>query len=482
MFASEMEQYIKTGGLADVIRALPQALADKLNIIDVFLPLYREIKQKDLTHHKVLDEYKLKIGSRTYSGRTIQVKANPPNIRINLVENYHLFGKRAELYAKDGKDYRDNLLRFVFFCRASLETIRNRWHDTAYEVFHCHDWQTALIPLYIETSDFFQNKKLNPLRIFTIHNIAYQGVFPKSQFLLLGIDKLYYDPKYLEYWGKINLMKAGLLFSDIITTVSPTYAKEIQTEEYGSGLNQFVKKRSSMLFGILNGVDYQIWNPLTDPYIPANYSISNLKGKELCKLRLQQSFNLTEDLSIPICSVVSRLAWQKGLDLLLKILPRLLLKKKIQFVLLGTGDPNLELQFREFAKQFPSKTGIALTFNEQLAHKITAGADIFLMPSRYEPSGLNDKYSLKYGTVPIVHGTGGLADSIIDYFTNLEKGTGFIFRPFEEKALLEAIRGALEVFNSKSKWKQIQKRGMEKEFSWTIAAKQYLKLYQRQFS
>lgn len=477
MFASEMDPYIKTGGLADVIGSLPQAIAPQVNQIDIFLPFYREIKRKNLPVERIQFEFRIKIGARTYKGNVFRLKTELDNLSIYFIDNYRFFGQRAQLYVKNGKDYRDNLSRFAFFCRGALKTIINQWPTISYDVFHMHDWQTALIGLYAELSRFFQKNPL-PLRIFTIHNLAYQGKFSRSQYPLLGIDKFHFHPKRLEFWGKVNLMKAGLLHSDIITTVSPTYAQEIQTEEYGSGLGYLIKERSSRLLGILNGVDYKVWNPETDPYIAANYSINDLSGKKTCKIHLQQAFQLKEDQSIPILCIVSRLVWQKGMDLVLKVLPRLL-KQEIQFILLGTGDPILENQFNEIGSKFPNKTGIALTFNDQLAHQIEAGADIFLMPSRYEPCGLNDKYSLKYGTIPIVNQTGGLADSVIDYIKNPKNGTGFVFNYFDEKQFENAIKHAIRVFNSKSEWHQLMLRGMKKDFSWLKAAEEYIKLYQK---
>jgi starch synthase len=289
-----------------------------------------------------------------------------------------------------------------------------------------HDWQTALIGLYTELSGFFQNNR--PLRIFTIHNLAYQGKFPRSQFRLLGVDTSYYN--LLEFWGKFSLMKAGIVFSDVLTTVSPTYAKEIQTEEFGAGLSKLIKQKKPKLLGILNGVDYSIWNPETDPYIPT------------------------------------------------KVLSPLVQQKQVQFILLGVGDPKLEQQFKELGKKYPKQTGFALTYNNYLAHQIEAGADIFLMPSRYEPSGLNDKYSLRYGTVPIAYKTGGLADSIIDYSSDVNKGTGFLFETYDKSHFLTAIDNALKVFQSKKEWTQLVRRGMQQDFSWQNSANAYFNIYQ----
>lgn len=474
MFASEIVPFIKTGGLADVIGSLPRALADKCDQVDVFIPYYREIERQRLPLRKLEFEFNLNIGSRNYKGAVMELKQDQQNLTIYFIDNYHFFRRRSQLYVKDGQDYRDNLARFTFFCRGSLQAIKLLSSTEPYNVFHMHDWQTALIGLYTELSDFFQ--KNTPTRVYTIHNLAYQGKFNRSQFHILGIDSSYYDS--LEYWGKISLMKAGILFSDIITTVSPNYAREIQTQKFGVGLENLLRQNKSKIFGILNGVDYAIWNSETDRFIPSNFSIEDLSGKTRCKVALQQHFLLNENPVIPILSVVSRLAWQKGMELILKVVPKLLQQDRIQFVLLGIGDPKLEQQFNELSKKYPAKAGIALTYNEYLAHQIEAGADIFLMPSRYEPCGLNDKYSLRYGTVPVAFKTGGLADSIIDYSSDMNRGTGFLFETYDESHFLTAIEKALKIFQSKHEWSQLMRRGMHQDFSWQNSADAYFKLYQ----
>ncbi len=475
MFASEMEPYIKTGGLADVIGSLPRAMSNAVDQIDVFIPYYREIEHRKFPVRKLPYEFKIRIGSKNYFGSILELKTAIRNLTIYFIDNYQLFRSRAQLYVREGKDYRDNLTRFVFFCRGALEAATHLSNSEVYNVFHMHDWQTALIGLYTAISSFFEKSK--PLRVYTIHNLAYQGKFPKSQFRLLGIAPSYYSS--IEYWGKFSLMKAGIIYSDIITTVSPTYAQEIQTKKFGVGLEDILKANQSKLFGILNGVDYSIWNPKTDRFIPANYSIDDLHGKSICKTNIQQHFLLAESSTIPILSVVSRLAWQKGMELILKVVPPLLQQERIQFVLLGVGDPKLEQKFNCLGREFPKQAGVALTYNNPIAHQIEAGADIFLMPSRYEPSGLNDKYSMKYGTVPIAFKTGGLADSIIDYSMNSTKGTGFLFENYDEESFQDAIERALKVFQSQNKWRQLMIRGMKLDFSWQNAANEYLKLYQR---
>ncbi|WP_455143486.1 glycogen synthase GlgA [Candidatus Hodarchaeum mangrovi] len=477
IFASEMEPYIKTGGLADVMGTLPYALLEVYPdiYVDMYIPYYGPIKNQDLKFEHETTSFSLKIGSKRFNGQVFIQKFTNFNLQVHFINNYRLFSSRSQLYAKDGKDYRDNLQRFIFFCRGSLEYIKNKYSGgNPYQIFHLHDWQSALISLFIKLDDFFSESMVKS--VFTIHNLNYQGKFPASQFPLLGIGKKFFTPKYLEFWGKINLMKAGLIFSDKLTTVSPTYANEIQTKTYGAGLEGIIKERKNDLVGILNGVNYSLWNPEKDKLIPKTYSSQNLSGKAECKLTLQKMFNLPEDLNIPLLGVVTRLTWQKGTDLLLSTI-RKLLSKNIQFILVGMGDPREELLYKNLQKEYSNKVGITIAFNNELAHLVEAGADIFLMPSRYEPCGLNDKYSLKYGTIPIVFNTGGLADSVTDYILDKENGTGFIFYQYTQKDFLETIEKALHLFESKDTWLKIMKRGMSKNFSWKNAAKAYLELF-----
>ncbi|MHA1226428.1 MAG: glycogen synthase GlgA [Candidatus Hodarchaeales archaeon] len=478
MFSSEMEPYIKTGGLAVVIGALPFALLEYTQVeqVDVFVPLYKPVKKSPFSLKKVDLSFTLRIGSKNYGCNLWVHQPSESNVRVFFVDNYRLFSSRSALYTRKGKDYKDNLTRFVFFCRSSLESIkRMNPEGNPYDIFHSHDWQTALINLYSRQDEFFTDSPL--LNVYTVHNLNYQGLFPAYQFQTLGIDRSYFSPESMEFWGKINLMKAGLVFSDVITTVSPTYAKEILTKDFGAGLEDILQQRSLDIVGILNGVDYSVWNPETDPLIPHNYSVNALQGKLKCKMSLQSFFQLPQSPSIPVFGVVTRITWQKGTDLILEAMERVL-KKDIQFILVGTGDPVQEEAFRDLKSQFPKKVGLEIAFSNKLAHLVGAGSDIFLMPSRYEPCGLSDKYSLKYGTVPIVHRTGGLADTIIDYDEDPENGVGFTFEPFRLESFLEAINRALKVFQSQKEWQEMMKRGMKLNFSWKRAASQYIKVYE----
>jgi starch synthase len=470
-----MDPFIKTGGLADVIGSLPKAFVSQIQIIEVFIPYYRDIARENYSVTKTSFKTKVKIGAKSYTGRIYSLQQD--EFKINFIDNYKLFRNRSQLYVRDGKDYPDNLERFTFFCKCALEAVKHYSKKESYDILHCHDWQTALIPLYVKLDDFFLHRR--PLLVYTIHNLAYQGKFPRSKFNVLGITKKSISSEYLESWGKINLMKAGIIFADEITTVSPTYAQEIQTEKWGAGLHRLLMSKRDNLTGIMNGVEYDIWNTENNAHLLENYSLKDLSGKSTCKKYLQEYFHLSTSPSIPILGVVSRLAWQKGMDLILEVLNELIPTTPLQFVLLGTGDLALEKQFLDLQDQFPDQIGVKIGFGQALAHQIEAGSDIFLMPSRYEPCGLNQLYSLRYGTVPIVHSTGGLADSVIDYQTNPKEGTGFIFDEYQSIEFKQAILNALKLFQDKTKWIELMKRGMEKDFSWSNSAKRYLDVYNK---
>ncbi len=476
LFASEMDPYVKTGGLADVVGSLPKELLSYINNVDVFLPFYRDIERGNFQVTKTKIEFKLKLGSKTLNGQVYKIEDR--GVSVYLIDNYHLFRKRSDLYVRGGKDYPDNLERFVFFCKGALAVIEQLSLEQSYDIFHCHDWQTALIPLYTQISDFYKNRN-RPMTVYTIHNLAYQGKFPKSKFPILQLPRKYLSPNYLESWGKLNLMKAGLKFADELTTVSPTYAKEIQTKELGAGLHDILTTRKKNLTGILNGVDYSIWNPEKSSHLAANYSLADTSGKVECKKFIQKYFSLPVESDVLLTGLVSRLAWQKGMNLVIAALKDLLPEHQLQFVLLGSGDTKLEEEFLDLRKRFPNQIGVKIGFSQALAHQIEAGIDAFLMPSRYEPCGLNDKYSLRYGSVPIVHHTGGLADSVIDYQTHPIRGTGFIFYEFTVESFKEAMINALKIFQRKSEWAELMKRGMKQDFSWSKSAEQYIEVYKR---
>jgi starch synthase len=347
------------------------------------------------------------------------------------------------------------------------------------DVIHCHDWQAALTPVYLkhrwrEAPAFAGTKTL-----LTIHNLAYQGLFPKEDYPLLGLDWSCFTLDGLEFYDKINLLKGGLVFADAITTVSRGYSKEIQTEEYGYGLDGVLRYRSDRLFGIVNGVDYKDWNPETDRLIAATYGPKDLKGKAKNKQALMQAFNLDKKFAkAPLLGIISRLADQKGFDLVAQVLPELM-KQKAMVVILGTGEEKYHDWLAQEAPKYPGQLGVKIAFDNQLAHLIEAGADMFLMPSRYEPCGLNQMYSLKYGTVPVVRATGGLADTVAPVETAKGTGTGFLFTEYSPEAFLKALNKALTAFKDKKLWQKIMLNGMTEDWSWTASAKAYLKLYER---
>jgi len=397
----------------------------------------------------------------------------PSGIPLWLVEQPRFFDREG-LYGEAGRDYPDNLARFTFFCRAVAAWLgRAAW---APDVIHCNDWQTALLPVLLRVEGASR-----AATVLTIHNLAYQGRFPAEQFPLTGLPPSVFTVRGLEFWGEVNLLKGGLYFADVLNTVSETYAREIQTPEFGAGLDGVLRDRREDLYGILNGVDYRAWDPAVDPLLPARYSAEDLAGKGVCKQALQRELGLREAPEVPLIGMVTRLADQKGLDLVAAVLDDLL-ARGVQFVLLGTGEPRYHALFAGLAARHPSQVGVRLGFDDPLAHRIEAGADIFLMPSRYEPSGLNQLYSLRYGTVPVVRRTGGLADSIVDATPEaLARGTanGFVFEAYAPAALIAALSRALHAFRDPATWSALQRRGMREDFSWARSAGRYVELYAR---
>ena len=346
-----------------------------------------------------------------------------------------------------------------------------------FDILHSHDWQSALVNTFLKAQPELYPQLFNAATVFTIHNQAYQGLFPASEWPVLNLDSRLFSDRYLEFYGKINFLKGGIVAASAITTVSPTYAKEIQTPEFGCGLEGLLRERAGDLSGILNGVDYSVWNPATDPAVARNYSPDNLAGKALCKADLQKSFKLALRPDVMLIGMVSRLVSQKGFDLLEQIMEPLM-QRDIQFVLLGTGDPHYEKFFREMADRFRERVRVQIGFNDALAHRIEAGADVFLMPSQYEPSGLNQLYSLKYGTIPIVRATGGLKDSVQDFnYRHARKGNGFVFEPYNAGVLLATIDRAIALFKRKPQWGRLVRNAMASDYSWDKSAAAYVNLY-----
>ena len=449
--SSEVVPFAKTGGLADVAGSLPLALEELGVDIRVIMPKYASVKVA---------------GDRATIGK---------NIKVYFVENDEYFN-RKELYGDKFGDYKDNLDRFAFFSREILE--RCKKEKFVPDIIHCNDWQTALVPVYLNTlykyDPFFVDTKV----LYTIHNMAYQGLFPKEEFPKTGLDWSLFNINYFEFYDKVNLMKAGLVYSDAISTVSPTYAGEILTQEFGCGLEGVLKTRENVLSGILNGIDYNIWNPKVDTKIFKRYSVESLQDKYVNKEMMQKELGLKVDRNIPVFGMISRLAEQKGADFVAGIIDKML-NMKTQFVLLGTGDNKYHIIFEKIAKKYPLSASINLKFDAVLAQKIYAASDIFFVPSRYEPCGLSQMISFKYGTVPIVRQTGGLKDTVQEFDPKTGKGTGFTFIEPRTEDFFAAVKKSLLVYKDKPLWTSLVKYVMGLDYSWKSSAKEYLNLFDR---
>ena len=477
----EVTPFSKTGGLADVAGSLPKALTEIGCNVKVITPGYAASLSLPLKFIKILEALPVSIGDRSEVCGLYESNLPESNVPVYFLSNEKYF-KRNGLYQKDGHDYDDNLDRFSFFSMAVLYSIKKLgWVP---DIIHCNDWQTALIPVYLNSIvkedkdllDFYKNSG----SLFTIHNLGYQGLFDKDKFPLTGIRWTMFNINGLEFFGKINLIKGGVIFSDIINTVSPAYSREIQTEEEGYGLHGVLQERKKDLYGILNGVDYKEWDPSIDKHIVSRYSLKSISRKKRCKEDLQENCNLTIK-DVPLVGIVSRLDDQKGFDILIGIIGELM-QLDIQIVILGSGKPKYQDILKMLAAKYPYKISVNLFFGDTLAHKIEAGADIFLIPSKYEPCGLSQLYSFRYGTVPVAHKTGGLADTITDFTPSniiADKATGFLFSHYKAEDLLKAILLALSVYRDKTQWKRLMVAGMKSDFSWKRSAGEYVKLYKK---
>ncbi len=467
--ASEGVPFSKTGGLADVVGALPKALAANRHPVTVILPRYQmtEAARVSLRNLTLPLQGGLKYADIQEAGKT-------NGVRHLLVDCPEYFD-RSGLYQMEGVDYPDNAERFAAFCLASIEAMKRQ--PRAPDVIHCHDWQTALVPIYLRTlyagDRFFRKTSV----LLTIHNLGYQGIFPPEVLSRISLRPEMFTVDGLEYFGKVNLLKGGILYSDAITTVSRKYSREIQTSEFGFGLEGVLAGRAERIHGILNGVDYEEWSPATDRFIAAHYTPQDLTGKQKCKRDLLESMGFRQqDIKgeQPVLGIVSRFAAQKGFDLIAEVADRLL-TEDLYLVALGSGDRTYEKLFLELARKHPDKVAVKVAYDNALAHKIEAGADMFLMPSRYEPCGLNQIYSMKYGTVPIVRATGGLDDTVEPF--DGTAGTGFKFGPYSGDALMRAVGQALKVYRQPEVWRRLMTNGMAKDFSWAQSAKQFSEIY-----
>jgi len=470
--ASECVPYSKTGGLADVVGALPPALAALGHQVTVYTPLYRQTK---LAQAKtVLRSVTVPFDDR-YRFCSIVDGGTHSGVQFYFVD-YPPYFDREALYGTSAGDYRDNAERFALFSRAVLEASKFLGRP---DIFHCHDWQTALIPVLLRTVYLEDPAFQDVASVFTIHNMGYQGLFPPEILPLLMLPWDLFTITKLEFYGNVNLLKGALNFADYVTTVSRKYSQEIQTAEYGFGLEGVLRARSSTVTGILNGVDYREWSPESDKYIAARYSGQDLSGKRQCKADLLREFGVSsEDARPPVIGIVSRFAAQKGFDLIAQVMDRLAREEMIM-VALGSGDREYQDMFQRLSKQFPQKIAVKIAYDNALAHRIEAGSDMFLMPSKYEPCGLNQIYSLRYGTVPIVRATGGLDDTIENWDPRTQKGTGFKFTGYTGEALLATVRTALQAFQDRSGWEKLMRNGIAKDFSWNASAKEYVRVYER---
>ncbi len=456
--------------------ALPRALAEAGCDARVVLPGYRVIDRGKFGFRPI-GRAPVPVGPTQVEVQFLESTLPGTRVPVYLVANEALFG-RPGLYGEAGRDYEDNLERFTAFCRAALALLRHLgWQP---HVLHCQDWQTALLPVW------FRVEPRDPVvagagTLLTVHNLAYQGLFPADRLPVTGLGADLFTPRGIEFYGKINLLKGGLIYADLVSTVSEQYAREIQTPEFGCGLEGVLRDRAADLIGILNGVDYGVWDPATDPHIAARYTAKDLSGKQACKAHLKRTQGLTPDPQAPLLGIVSRLDDQKGLDLIAVTIDAIL-AMGTQLVLLGTGHPQYHALFQALRGRYPGRVAVTLGFDDVLAHRIEAGADIFLMPSRYEPSGLNQLYSLRYGTVPVVRKTGGLADTIVDATPEaITHGTanGFVFEAYTPEGFLQAVTRALAAFRDPRLWRRLQRVGMGQDFSWTRAAARYIDAYRR---
>lgn len=457
MCASEMVPFAKTGGLADVVGALPLALEKQGAEVKIVLPKYKTVYSSQFTVHSIAND--------------IEAAKLGKNIQVYLIKNDKYF-YRDGLYGEPKiGDYSDNLDRFSFYARRTLDLLKEM--NFKADILHCHDWQSALIPVYLKNmynkkDNFYKNIKT----LFTIHNLAYQGLFGRQEYAKLGLDWSLFDIKGLEFYDKVNVLKGGIIFSDLINTVSSAYAKEIQAKEFGCGLEGVLSNRQNDIYGIINGLDYELWDPSKDKYIYKMFSINTVEDKYINKKMLQKDCGLTVDENIPLFGIVGRLAEQKGMDLIAQSMKDLIKHSHIQIVVLGTGDLKYHQLLEETAKKYPHNLSAHIKFDDSLAHKIYAASDIFLMPSRYEPCGLGQMIALKYGAIPLVFKTGGLADTI-------NNENGFIFDSYTKEAFVETVKKAIDTYRDKKKWFALVKKAFTYNFSWDESAKKYIQLYEK---
>ncbi len=474
--SSEVVPFAKTGGLADVAGSLPIALKQQGHEVCVFMPRYKCVDKRKFGLETVTKRVRLRLGKATKEFNLYKTVLPGSDVPVYFIDKDSYFNREG-LYLTQGQDFSDNAQRFHYFSLAVLESLKVLGWPV--DILHCNDWQTGMIPLYLKTvlaeDPFFRQTT----SVYTIHNLAYQGLFNQEILSELGLPDHLFHPDYLEFWGKVNFSKAGLVYADTLSTVSDRYSREIQTSEFGCGLDGLLSKRAQDLLGVVNGLDYQLWDPQNDPKIPVQYGFDNLELKQESKKALLEASGLPYRADCPVIGIISRLADQKGFDILAGAIDRIL-TEDVQLVLLGTGEAKYHELFSDLDRRYPDRIKSHLKFDAVLAQLIYAGSDLFLMPSLYEPCGLGQLISLRYGTVPVVRETGGLADTIVDADLSSETGNGFVFSDYSADALFQTVNRAITCYHQDPvRWKGLQRVGMANDFSWTASAKVYTQIYQK---
>jgi starch synthase len=479
LVASEASPFAKTGGLGDVAAALPRALRALGHDVRILMPRFRGVERHASAIRTVVPRLEVPVGDRLVEGALLGTETSG-GVPVYFLQQDHYFD-RDGLYGTGDDDYPDNCERFVFFCRGAVEALialdamgRDAWRP---QIVHANDWQTGLLPVYLRTLYRDHPVLTSVATVFTIHNLAFQGVFWHHDMPMTGLGWDVFTPAGIEFYGKLNFLKGGLVFSDLLTTVSRTYAAEIRTPEFGSGLEGVLEDRSGDLYGVVNGIDYEPWNPAKDPALARPYSADEPEGKAVCRLALRRELGLDEGPG-PLVAMVTRLAWQKGLDLALESLPGML-DAGCRVALLGSGEAPLEEAWMEAAARHPGEVAVRIGYDPELASRMYAGGDCFLMPSRYEPCGLAQLIALRYGAVPIVRRTGGLADTVTEFDAVRRTGTGFLFDALSADALLDAVRRAAAAWGRPELWSALVRNAMTEDFSWDASAREYVTLYRK---
>lgn len=469
--SAEVAPYAKLGEMADVASALPKHLAPLGVDISLFMPKYRRPEIDSFPMEMAMDHLLVPLGERKIKARML--KGEQGKYDIYFIDHPKYFW-RDHIYGTGTGEYLDNDERFIFFNRAVLEFLRKSGMKT--DVIHCNNWPTALIPVMLKTHAVYRKAFRKTATVLTLHNIAYQGEFPPDSLMLTGLDWGSFSPRPFSLNGRFNFLKAGIWYADVLNTVSPSYRREILTKKHGHGLEQILRQRKDRFFSIRNGIDYEVWNPETDPFLARNYSLENLERKRTCKQDLIREFGLGIGIKTPLVGIVSYMRAHKGFNLIVEAMDEIV-GMDMALVILGQGEERYERPLIETQRCYPERVAVRLEMNPALIHKIAAGADIFLIPSLYEPCGLNQLYSFRYGTVPVVRATGGLEETVRPFDPKTSDGNGFVFKEYSSKAMLAALRRACACYRKPALWKKLQAAGMKEDFSWDRAAKRYAKLY-----